>query len=370
MAESTGPSCLRYHDSKTQADPLVRVGHDAWRAGRWNGAYHMIARIFSVFVVVLTGLMGSGCTTNQATGKSQLNLISTEREVALGSEASPRFLQEYGDEIPSPEIRRYVSDLGHRLAAVSERPELPWEFHVVDSAVLNAFALPGGKVFISRGLLVRLSNEAQLAGVLGHEVGHVTAQHIGQQMTQGMVVQGLAAGLGAAAEASDEDWLKALGLTANVGGSVYLLKFGRDQELEADWLALRYMTKLGYHPTGHTQVLQILRDASQGQARPPELLSTHPLPDKRISQIEERIKKDYPKAAEPNAYEFRAESFKSQVMDRLKTLPPPKHGGSAARLDLPLRWRTTPPDVAHGVSSLSYPVSWYGGSRANRCPGH
>ena len=173
-----------------------------------------------------------------------------------------------------------------------------------------------------------------------------------------------------AAEVSDEDWLRALGLGANVGGTVYMLKFGRDQELEADWLALRYMTRLGYNPVGHMQVLQILRDASQGQARPPEFLSTHPLPEKRIREIEAHIHKQYPRYGDPNAYDFRFESFKASVMDRLKTLPPPKHGASAARADEPSPRGLVLSYPAHGVDSLSYPASWYGVSHLSPCPSH
>ena len=151
-------------------------------------------RLVYLILIFLIGLISSGCSTNLATGQSQLNFISTQREIAIGSEASPKFLEEYGGEIPSTKIKQYVSDLGQRLAAQSERPELPWEFHVIDSQVINAFALPGGKVFISRGLMAKMTNEAQLAGVLGHEIGHVTAQHVGQRMTQGLIVQGVAAG--------------------------------------------------------------------------------------------------------------------------------------------------------------------------------
>ncbi len=279
---------------------------------------------FLAFGLSLALLVG-GCTTNPATGRSQFNTMSTSQEIAHGEKAAPEFRDQYGGEIPSQAIREYVSNLGQRLAEVSERPDLPWEFFVVDSQVINAFALPGGKVFVSRGLVEKLDSEAQLAGVLGHEVGHVTAQHIGQQMSQALIVQGLAIGVGVAAQSSDDDWMQVLGVGAQVGGTVYLLKFGREQEHEADELGLRYMTKLGYNPVGQLQVMEILRDESAGQARGPEFLSTHPLPQSRIDRLERIIHERYPQFEDPAKYWFGFDSFKTTVLDKLGKLGPPKH---------------------------------------------
>lgn len=274
-----------------------------------------------------TALLASACSTNPATGKTQFNVLSSDQEIAIGSQAAPGFIKEYGGDIPSPPINQYVHDLGHRLAAISERPNLPWEFHVVDSAVLNAFALPGGKVFISRGLLVKLDNEAQLAGVLGHEIGHVTAQHIGQQMSRAMVLQGVAVGLGVAGEVADTEWLRVLGLGTNVGGTVYLLKFGRDQESQADELGVRYMSKLGYNPVGQLQVMEVLQKETVSHGGTLEILSTHPLPKTRIDRLNKLIKENYPNYDDPTAYRFRHDEFKVAVLDKLAQLPPPKHGG-------------------------------------------
>lgn len=267
-----------------------------------------------------------GCSTNPATGQSQLNMISTSREISIGNEAAPNFLRDYGGPIPSPQINSYVSDLGQRLAAESERPDLPWEFHAVDSSVINAFALPGGKVFITRGLMNKMNNEAQLAGVLGHEVGHVTAQHIGQRMTQATILQGVIVGLGMAGQVSDEEWLSVLGVGAQVGGSVYLLQYGRSHEHQADELGLRYMTRLGYNPVAQIQVMQILADASGG-GRPPEFLSTHPYPESRIERLESIIHEQYPDFENPAKYKFAQDRFEREVLDRFEDLPPAKHTG-------------------------------------------
>ena len=288
----------------------------------------LLSKKFTVVIVLLTGLSGAGCSTNPATGKSQLNFIGTDREIALGSTASPKFLANYGGEIESKAVWDYVSDLGHRLAKVSERPDLPWEFQVVDSSVINAFALPGGKVFVTRGLISKLENEAQLAGVLGHEVGHVTAQHIGQQMSRGMVLQGLATAIGIGAQNSNKEWLKVLGTGTQVGGTVYLLKFGRDQESEADKLGVRYMSRLGYNPTAQLDVMRILEQAAAGKKRQPEFLSTHPLPQTRINRLEKHIHEDYPDYSNPNTYQLHADRFQLLVLDPIKRLLPASHPAS------------------------------------------
>lgn len=287
-------------------------------------------RTMTAFMIWIAALaaVGQGCSTNPATGKSQLNAVSARREISLGAEAAPGFLKEYGGEVGSVSLLRYVSELGGRLAAVSERPDLPWEFHVVDSEVINAFALPGGKVFVSRGLLSKLDNEAQLAGVLGHEVGHVTAQHIGQQMTQAMIIQGVAVGLGVAGEITDREWLKVLGVGSSVGGTVYLLSFGRDQELEADALGVRYMAKLGYNPVGQLQVMEILAKEASGGSMP-EFLSTHPLPTTRIERLKKLIRGNYPNYEDPAAYRYNFEQFKEAVTAELNKLPPAKHSAKS-----------------------------------------
>jgi predicted Zn-dependent protease len=212
------------------------------------------------------------------------------------------------------------------LAAESERPDLPWEFHVVDSSVINAFALPGGKVFVSRGLIVEMTNEAQIAGVLGHEIGHVTAQHIGQQMTQAAIVQGLVIGVAVGAGMSDSQWGGIIGAGGSAAGTGYLLKFGRDQESQADTLGVRYMTQLGYNPVAQIQVMKILEKSMQGGGRPPEFLSTHPYPETRIERLEKLIPKKYPDFNTPGVYTFNEDAFRQNVLARIEQLPPAKHG--------------------------------------------
>ena len=266
-------------------------------------------------------LVATGCKVNEATGERQWNLLSTEQEIALGAEAEPQFIEQNGGVIPAPEVRQYVSNLGRQLAAKSEQPDLPWEFHVLNTDVINAFALPGGKVFITRGLLSKMNNEAQLAGVLGHEIGHVTAEHTDQRMSYAYGVQIAAAGLGVAAQATDEDWLRILGLGTQVAGTGFGLKFSRDQESQADELGVRYMTEAGYNPKGQVQVMEILKEASGGGGGP-EFLATHPLPETRIDRLEKHIKKEYRGVDGSSAYRFDESEFERNVLQPLRQLPP------------------------------------------------
>ncbi len=271
-------------------------------------------------LVVAVGLAGpmAGCSRNEATGQMQLNLLSEEAEIKIGLESKDEFIKQSGGQLPDEKINRYVSLIGEKLAIECERPSLPWEFTVLDSSVINAFALPGGKVFISRGLLEKMDNEAQLAGVLGHEIGHVTAKHANNRMTNALIAAGVVVAVGAA---TDNDWAPAIaGGVAGIGQ----LKFSRDEEIQSDTLGMRYMTRAGYDPAGQLQVMQILQDASEGP-RPPEFLSTHPLPQTRIDRIEQELATTYAQTQNNPDYARNADRFKSIVLNRLSKLPPPKH---------------------------------------------
>lgn len=283
---------------------------------RWN--------LLAAAVLAVASL--TGCTTNPATGRSQLLALSWEEEVELGAEAAPEFLNQSGGQVGDALVLEYISDLGHRLAAQSENPDLAWEFFVLDSAVINAFALPGGKVFVSRGLLEKMTNEAQLAGVLGHEIGHVTARHGNERMTKALGVQALIAAAAVGGSATGSEWGAVLGLGTAAGGQLYLLKYSRSNESEADALGVRYMSNLGYNPVGQIQVMAILREAGGGGGGP-EWLATHPAPDTRIADLEELIQDEYPAfSADPPVYVFRQQQFQDNVLSRLAELPPPAHG--------------------------------------------
>ncbi len=225
------------------------------------------------------------CATNPATGKRQVMLVSESQEIAMGKEADQEAVATYGL-YGDPKVQSYVADLGRRLAAASERPNLPWSFQVVDDPAVNAFALPGGYVYVTRGIMAYLRSEAELAGVMGHEIGHVTARHSASQISkQQLAMGGLIVGMAVSPE------LQQFAGLAQQGLGLLFLKFGRDDETQADELGLRYMTRQSYDPQEMLAVFGILDGVTraEGGGRMPDWLSTHPNPGNRDAHIQQQI---------------------------------------------------------------------------------
>ncbi len=226
------------------------------------------------------------CATNPATGKKQLMLISEAQEIAMGKAADQEAVAAYGL-YPDPEVQAYVNGLGRRLAAKSERPSLPWSFKVVDDPAVNAFALPGGYIYVTRGIMAHLRSEAELVAVMGHEIGHVTGRHSASQMSkQTLAMGGLVLGMAVKPELQEFAGLAQQGL------GLLFLKFGRDDENQADELGLRYMTRVDYDPREMLGVFGILDGVTRaegGGARMPDWLSTHPSPGNRLTRIQGQI---------------------------------------------------------------------------------
>ncbi|MCC6426971.1 MAG: M48 family metalloprotease [Phycisphaerales bacterium] len=289
------------------------------------------------------GMLG-GCSTNPATGRSQLAFYGRDWDIDVGEQAAPGMVQEFGGEVKSADLRAYVTDIGTRLARHTEadNPSLPWSFTLLDSDVINAFALPGGKVFFSRGLAEKMTNEAQMAGVLGHEVGHVTARHTAERISKAAVVQGLVQAAGVAASSYGGGVEQALP-AVQVGGELITLKFSRDQESEADSLGMRYMVKEKYNPAAMVQVMEILKAAS-GEAGN-EWTATHPLPETRIQRIQTEIQTTYSYTQNNAEFKLDESRFKSAFLAKLAQLPPAPDAGArgtgrwlAINLDEPATW--------------------------------
>ena len=225
------------------------------------------------------------CTINPATGRRQLTLLSEAQEIEMGRRSHPEILRAYGA-YPDEAWQKYVQDVGAALAAQSERPDLAWTFTVLDDPAVNAMALPGGYVYVNRGILALFNSEAELASVLGHEIGHVTARHSVEQISR-MQLANL--GLGVASVVS-EDFREYSGL-AGQGVSLLFLKFSRDDERQADHLGLRYMTLGGYDPHEMPKVFHTLDrvSAEAGGQSLPNWLSTHPNPGNRASTMDAEI---------------------------------------------------------------------------------
>jgi predicted Zn-dependent protease len=196
---------------------------------------------------------------NPATGQTEFTAMNPEQELRIGEEQHPQVLMQFGGAYEDPELQAYVTRIGERLAAVSEMPELDFTFTVLNSDVINAFALPGGYVYITRGLIALADNEAELAGVVAHEIGHVTARHSAQRYSRGVLAQGglaigtvLAAVLGGGAAA---DLVQQAG---GLGAQAYLAGYSRDQEFQADELGVRYLARADYDPTAMSSFLDKL----------------------------------------------------------------------------------------------------------------
>jgi predicted Zn-dependent protease len=232
-------------------------------------------------VIALLVAVLAACATNPASGKREISLMSEAQEIAIGQQADGEVRREMGVYDDS-ELQRYVSDIGHRLAAASHRPNLPWTFTVVDSPAINAFALPGGYIYITRGILSYLSDEAELAGVLGHEIGHVAARHAAQQYTRAT-----GGSLGLMALSIFVPGVRPFGDLASTGLGLLFLKYGRDDELESDRLGLEYAAGTGWDPSGVPRFLSTLSRVDAMSARGvPNWLSTHPDPASRVDDAQ------------------------------------------------------------------------------------
>ncbi len=270
------------HSGRQVKGRHVRTGEDT------SGAAPAIGRLLPRTIVA--GLLAAvtACATNPVTGQRQISLMSEAQEISLGRESDPQIKAEMGV-YNDPELQKYVSDIGMRLARLSERPNLPWQFTVVDQPAINAFAVPGGFIYITRGILPYLDTEAELAGVLGHEIGHVTARHGAQQYTRSIGGQ-----IGLAAVGVFVPAARPFGQISQQAIGLLFLKYGREDELQADGLGAGYEAAGGWDPAGVPGMLSTLGrlDEAAGERKGvPNFLSTHPDPLSRVAEIQPAVQK-------------------------------------------------------------------------------
>lgn len=262
-------------------------------ARRRIGGRRSVSRLLIALVVAGISLFSyfSMNVENPVTGENQHINITVEQEIALGVQAAPEMAQQYGGLSPDQEAQRLVDDIGRELVQSSPAGASPYQFdfHVLDDPqTVNAFALSGGQVFITEGLLRQLRTEGELAGVLGHEIGHVIGRHSAEQIAKQQLTEGLT---GAAVIASYDPQDPSSAGTAQMAlliGRLVNLKFGRADELESDQWGVCFMQDAGYDPHEMLGVMEVLAQASQGGA-PPEFFSTHPNPESRVERIQEAI---------------------------------------------------------------------------------
>jgi predicted Zn-dependent protease len=243
-------------------------------------------RLKTLAPVALAATIVTACATNPATGNREFSLMSESQEIELGRQMDGEIRREMGV-YNDPELQRYVETVGLRLAKQSDRPNLPWHFTVVDSPAVNAFALPGGYIYLTRGMMPFLDNEAQLAGVLGHEIGHVTARHAAQQYTKAT-----SAGLGLTLLSIFVPEARPYGGVAENALGLLFLKHGRDAERQADSLGVEYAARTGWDPSGVAGMLNTLArldEAAGSRKGVPNWLSTHPAPADRVREVQATV---------------------------------------------------------------------------------
>ncbi len=228
---------------------------------------------------------------NPVTGETQYVDITPEQEIALGLQAAPQMAAEFDGQDANQNDQATVDQVGNEIVQTSAAGRTPYEyeFHLLaDQETINAFALPGGQIFITRALYDKFQTVGQLAGVLGHEVAHVVARHSAEHIAKAKLTEGLT---GAAVIATYDPNNPASAGSAQVAmliGQLVNLKFGREDELESDFLGVCFMNQAGYDPNEMIEVMQILASSSQGD-RPPEFFSTHPNPESRVTRIQQAI---------------------------------------------------------------------------------
>ncbi len=240
-------------------------------------------------------LLAVGCTVNPVTGRSELDLMGEAQEVQLGAELYPRYTQISLGEVPDAGLQGYVEAVGEKLARVSHRPQLRYHYNAVNDPEVNAYALPGGKISITRGLLARLGNEDELAAVLGHETGHVCARHAARQYTRAMLLQAALVGSAVYMEAKGTEHRDVYVLGGLLGASLWMAHYSREQERQADELGFEYMVEAGYNPEGMVEVMQVLQEAHQREPGFLErMFASHPMTSERLRVARERVDRSPP----------------------------------------------------------------------------
>jgi beta-barrel assembly-enhancing protease len=224
-----------------------------------------------------------GCATNPVTGENQFMLVSENQEIKMDQQHSPhQFSADYGT-VQDSRLNAYVSETSHKLAALTHRPQMPYSFRVVNANYVNAYAFPGGSIAATRGIMLKMRNEGELAALMGHELGHVNARHTAEIMSKSQITNLLVVGLAAYA-GSKSDYGDIAAQLGMLSSGVLLASYSRDNERQADALGMEYMVKAGYGPDGMVGLMNILNDLSKGKHSAAQLLfSTHPMSSERYS---------------------------------------------------------------------------------------
>ncbi len=268
---------------------------------------HLITRRRFLYLTAMSGAgLAVGCAVNPVTGERQLMLMSEDGEIQIDRQYAPQqYSADYGP-LQDAALNAYIDRTGRSIAAISHRPQMPYSFRGVNAAYVNAYAFPGGSIACTRGILLALDNEAELAALLGHELGHVNARHTAQQMTKSQIASALV-GVGTALVAAKwEDYAWAASGLGAVGAGLLLASYSRENERQADDLGLEYMTRAGYAPDGMVGLMEMLTSLSKHKPNAIEMMfSTHPMSDERYATTVNRVQSDYAAAKSNPLYRER-----------------------------------------------------------------
>jgi beta-barrel assembly-enhancing protease len=273
-----------------------------YRSASRGGIQILIALAILVFGVI--SYVGHS-SYNPVTGEKQHVAMSPQQEVQLGLQSAPEMAAQMGGEVdPNDPQAREVRRIGQKVVDSSdaEKNGYSFQFHLLnDQQTVNAFALPGGQVFITRGLLERMSNEGQLAGVLGHESGHVAARHSSEQLAKSNLWRSVVTAVGVgASDSNNPNRGMSAAMVAQMVAQMKNLQYSREDETQADELGLRFMSQAGFDPRAMIEVMQILQKVTPATGRQPEFMVTHPYPEHRIENIEQWLKKNFPNGVPPH----------------------------------------------------------------------
>jgi predicted Zn-dependent protease len=248
----------------------------------------------------------AGCAVNPVTGQNQLMLVSPEQEIQIDRQNAPhQFSSDYGA-CRDAALNQYLQETGHRLTPHTHRPEMPYNFNCVNATYANAYAFPAGSIAATRGILLALDNEAELAALLGHELGHVNARHTARQMSKGTLIQAVVGGLSAIAQVQGSLYGQVAEQLGMFGAGALLASYSRDNEREADALGLEYMVRAGYGAEGFVGLMDILRGMSKQKPGAIELMfATHPMSDERYQSAVEAVRGPYAAARQAPLYRER-----------------------------------------------------------------
>lgn len=262
---------------------------------------------YGILTTAILLALFAGCAVNPLTGEQEFMLMTESQDLEIGNKYAPQIEKEMGGKIPDNALQNYINSVGQEVAMVSHRRTWQYHFAALDDDMVNAFALPGGYIFITKGMLKHLSTEAQLASVLGHEVAHIVARDTAALMSREIGIDILLAAV--TTESTSSTVRTAADLTRQIIG----LRFSRRDEKDADYAGLDYMVRAGYNPNGMVETMQILQD--QQKTRTIEFLSTHPNPTNRVAYLKERIASRYRKL---EGLKIGKDEFTTAVLNRLK----------------------------------------------------